>query len=75
MTELALGYGLVSPYTSLVAVGSDVVVSGGVKHSVAVPVSVPAGMQWQAVKQAIDLDTRGDSHAQRPAERRADKAA
>ena len=54
VTELALGYGLVSPYTSLVAIGSDVVVSGGVKHSVAVPVSVPSGMQWQAVKQAIE---------------------
>jgi hypothetical protein len=53
----ALGFGLVSPYTSLVAVGSDVVVSGGVKHSVAVPVSVPSGMQWPQVKQALDADT------------------
>jgi Ca-activated chloride channel homolog len=56
VTNHALGYGLVSPYTSLVAIGSDVIVQGGVKHSVAVPVSLPAGMQWQAVKQAIDLD-------------------
>jgi hypothetical protein len=50
-------YGLVSPYTSLVAVGTDVVVSGGVKHSVAVPVSVPSGMNWQEVKRVIDPDT------------------
>ena len=54
--EHARRYGLVSPYTSLVAIGSDVVVSGGVKHSVAVPVSMPSGMQWQAVRQAIDLE-------------------
>jgi Ca-activated chloride channel homolog len=50
-------YGLVSPYTSLVAIGSDVVVAGGVKHSVAVPVSMPSGMQWQAVRQATEVDT------------------
>jgi hypothetical protein len=56
VTSHALGYGLVSPYTSLVAIGSDVIVQGGVKHSVAIPVSLPAGMRWQAVKQAIDLD-------------------
>ncbi len=61
VTSHALGYGLVSPYTSLVAIGSDVVVQGGVKHSIAVPVSVPAGMHWQAVKQAIDLDTLKES--------------
>ncbi|HEX3763994.1 MAG TPA: VIT domain-containing protein [Kofleriaceae bacterium] len=52
----ALRYGLVSPYTSLVAIGSDVVVSGGVTRSVAVPVSLPAGMQWPAVHQALDVD-------------------
>jgi Ca-activated chloride channel family protein len=57
VTSHALAYGLVSPYTSLVAIGSDVIVQGGVKHSVAVPVSLPAGMQWHAVKQAIDVDT------------------
>ena len=56
----ALAFGLVSPYTSLVAVGSEVVVSGGVKHSVAVPVSVPSGMRWQAVQQLIDRDTAAD---------------
>jgi Ca-activated chloride channel homolog len=65
VTSHALAYGLVSPYTSLVAIGSDVVVQGGVKHSVAIPVSVPAGMQWQAVKQAIDLDTVDTSGAAR----------
>ena len=59
VTSHALRYGLVSPYTSFVAVGTEVVVQGGVKRSVAVPVSVPAGMQWQAVKQAIELDLSG----------------
>lgn len=73
VTAHALSYGLVSPYTSLVAIGSDVVVQGGVKHSVAVPVSVPAGMQWQAVKQAIELDTVG-SRVPPSAERHADQA-
>ncbi|HEU4735082.1 MAG TPA: hypothetical protein VFT22_44630, partial [Kofleriaceae bacterium] len=58
VTSHALAYGLVSPYTSLVAIGSEVVVQGGVKHSVSVPVSLPAGMQWHAVKQALDVDTR-----------------
>jgi Ca-activated chloride channel homolog len=61
VTSFALRYGLVSPYTSLVAIGSEVIVKGGVKHSVTVPVSVPAGMQWQAVKQAIELDTSRDA--------------
>jgi len=65
VTSHALTYGLVSPYTSLVAIGSDVVVQGGVRHSVAIPVSVPAGMQWQAVKHAIDLDTVDTSGAAR----------
>jgi Ca-activated chloride channel homolog len=65
VTSLATSYGLVSPYTSLVAIGSEVVLQGGVKHSVAVPVSLPAGMQWQAVKQAMEqateLDATGDT--------------
>ncbi|MGE0400699.1 MAG: VIT domain-containing protein [Kofleriaceae bacterium] len=51
VTAHALAYGLVSPYTTLVAIGDDVVIEGGVKHSVAVPVSVPAGMHWSEVKQ------------------------
>jgi hypothetical protein len=60
----ALRYGLVSPYTSLVAIGSDVVVSGGVQHSVAVPVSMPSGMQWHAVRQAIEVDTGADDRVE-----------
>lgn len=63
ITRHALAYGLVSPYTSLVAIGDEVAVPGGVKHSVAVPVSVPAGMLWQAVKKqttvSISDDVRG----------------
>ncbi|HUS27080.1 MAG TPA: VIT domain-containing protein [Kofleriaceae bacterium] len=57
ITEHALRFGLVSPYTAMVAIGDEVVVQGGVKHSVAVPVSVPAGMQWQHVKREITVDT------------------
>ncbi|HET7506363.1 MAG TPA: VIT domain-containing protein [Kofleriaceae bacterium] len=72
VTSHALAYGLASPYTSLVAIGSDVVVQGGVKHSIAVPVSLPAGMQWHAVKQGLDVDTRvkeapGPVASERPA--------
>ncbi len=52
----ALRYGLVSPYTAMIAVGSDVVERGGVKHSVSVPVSVPAGMRWQAVDRQDRVD-------------------
>lgn len=47
----ALAFGLVSPHTSMVAIGTEIVVQGGVKRSTAIPVSVPAGMKWQAVKQ------------------------
>jgi Ca-activated chloride channel family protein len=57
ITDHALRYGLVSPTTSMVAIGDEVVVKGGVKHTVAVPVSVPAGMQWQLVKQQTTVDT------------------
>lgn len=46
---LGLRYGLVTPETALVAVGTDVVVKGGVSTSVDVPVALPAGMKWQAV--------------------------
>src|SRR5262249_26284699 len=52
----AIRYGLVSPYTSMVAVGPDVVVRGGAKRSVRVPVSVPAGMRWQPVKRELAVD-------------------
>ncbi|HEX5061320.1 MAG TPA: VIT domain-containing protein [Kofleriaceae bacterium] len=61
ITEHALHYGLVSPYTSMVAIGDEVVVKGGVKHSVPVTVSVPEGMRWQLVKREITIDTRIDT--------------
>lgn len=57
VTAHALQYGLVSPYTSMVAVGEEVVVQGGTRRSVAVPVSVPSGMKWQAVKKETTVDT------------------
>lgn len=53
ITEHALAYGLVSPHTSMVAIGEELIVSGGVKRSIAIPVSVPAGMQWQAVRDQL----------------------
>lgn len=53
----ALQYGLVSPQTSLVAIGEEVVVAGGVKRSISVPVSVPAGMRWLPVKKQTTVDT------------------
>lgn len=57
ITEHALRFGLVSPYTSMVAVGDEVVVKGGVKHSVPVTVSVPEGMRWQLVKRELSFDS------------------
>jgi Ca-activated chloride channel family protein len=68
VTRLALGYGLVSPYTSLIAIGTDVVVEGGVRRSVAVPVSVPAGMQWQRIQQAHDSAALDENAVQREVE-------
>ncbi len=56
VTKHALAFGLVSPYTSLVAIGDEVVVEGGVRHSVSVPVSVPSGMSWVDVKRETTLD-------------------
>jgi Ca-activated chloride channel family protein len=53
ITEHAMRWGLVSPYTAMVAVGDEVVVEGGVKHTKSVPVSLPAGMRWQPVKQEV----------------------
>jgi Ca-activated chloride channel family protein len=49
-------YGLVSPYTSMVAIGDEVVVQGGVRRSVPVQVSVPAGMKWQAIKKETNVE-------------------
>ncbi|MBX3161687.1 MAG: hypothetical protein KF773_37345 [Deltaproteobacteria bacterium] len=54
----ALRYGLVSPFTSMVAIGDEVVVEGGVKRSVPVQVSVPAGMKWQAIKNETHFSRR-----------------
>ena len=56
ITEHALRYGLVSPFTSMVAVGDEVIAQGGVKHSVPVAVSVPEGMHWQLVKHEITTE-------------------
>jgi len=57
IAEHALKYGLVSPATAMVAIGDEVIVEGGVKHSTPVPVSVPEGMQWQLVKKQTTVDT------------------
>ena len=59
ITEHALAWGLVSPFTAMVAIGDEVIVTGGVKHTKGVPVSLPAGMQWQPVKHetTVALDT------------------
>lgn len=56
VTQHALEFGLVSPYTSLVAVGTEVIVKGGTRHSVAVPVSAPSGMHWDEVKHETSVD-------------------
>jgi len=61
VTAHALAFGLVSPFTSLVAIGDEVVVSGGVRHSVPVPVSVPAGMRWQEVKRETTVELPVDA--------------
>ncbi len=61
ITEHALRFGLVSPYTSMVAIGDEVVVKGGVKHSVPVTVSVPEGMRWQLVKREITVATKTEA--------------
>ncbi len=79
----ALRYGLVSPMTSMIAIGDEVIVEGGVKHTVQVPVSVPAGMQWQAVQRELAVDTtttgevegrRAEKHAPKGGEATASKA-
>ncbi len=58
-TAIALSYGLVSPFTSLVAIGDEVVVEGGVKHTVAVPVSVPSGIDVTTLRGATSLEVDG----------------
>ena len=59
----ALAHGLVSPETSLVAIGEEVTTAGGVRHTRAVPVSLPAGMQWQDVKRETTVDDRVQADA------------
>ncbi|HET9990514.1 MAG TPA: VIT domain-containing protein [Kofleriaceae bacterium] len=61
ITEHALAWGLVSPYTAMVAIGDEVVVTGGVKHTKGVPVSLPAGMQWQPVKHETTVALDGST--------------
>ena len=63
ITDHALAFGLVSPFTSMVAIGDEVIVDGGVKHTRAVPVSVPAGMRWQQVKREITNEKDSTSEA------------
>jgi Ca-activated chloride channel family protein len=63
ITDHALRFGLVSPYTSMVAIGDEVVVRGGVKHSVPITVSVPEGMRWQLVKREIAVTTKTQTTA------------
>ncbi len=58
ITDHALAFGLVSPETSMVAIGSEVTTAGGVRHTRAVPVSLPAGMRWQEVQRETTVDTR-----------------
>lgn len=71
ITEHALRFDLVSPYTSMVAIGDEVVIKGGVKHSVPITVSVPEGMRWQLVKREITVSTKTEA---KPADK-ADKTA
>lgn len=58
VVEHAMRYGLVSPQTSMVAIGDETIAEGGVKHTVPVPVSVPAGMRWQLVEKATRVDMK-----------------
>lgn len=71
ITQHAIRFGLVSPYTTMVAIGDEVVVEGGVKHSVAVPVSVPEGMRWQAVQRetVVDKNAKEEKRAEKPAKK------
>lgn len=76
----ALRFGLVSPQTSMVAIADDVVIEGGVKHTTAVPVSVPAGMRWQLVEKATHVDVGADTRreldkTEKPDEEKVDKHA
>lgn len=71
VAAFATKYGLVSPYTAMVAIGDEVVEQGGVKHSIAVPVSVPVGMRWQEVQQqnrvtVVKTEDKEDKNRKQP---------
>lgn len=85
----ALAHGLVSPATAMIAIGEEIVIEGGVKHTAPVPVSVPEGMQWQQVKKqttvktetkkvdekVVVTDKKKDPVTKRPKDRRPDDVA
>ncbi|HEX4455682.1 MAG TPA: VIT domain-containing protein [Kofleriaceae bacterium] len=58
IADHALAFGLVSPETSMVAVGTEVTTVGGVRHTRSVPVSLPAGMRWQDVQTETTVETK-----------------
>ncbi len=58
IADHALAFGLVSPETSMVAVGTEVTTAGGVRHTRSVPVSLPAGMRWQDVQTETTVETK-----------------
>jgi Ca-activated chloride channel family protein len=62
----ALRYGLVSPATSMIALGDEVVVQGGVHRTISVPVSVPAGMRWQEVRRQTQVEVRDGERPHKP---------
>lgn len=49
IAQLGLTHGLITPYTAFLARGTETTVDGGVKTTIAIPVSMPAGMRWQSV--------------------------
>ena len=49
ISGLGMTHGLVTPYTAMIAVGTEVRDASGTRRSVAVPVAAPGGMRWQAV--------------------------
>jgi hypothetical protein len=69
VAAFATKFGLVSPYTAMVAIGDEVVEQGGVKRSVAVPVSVPSGMHWQEVQKQNRVTT-DDKHEDKEGDNR-----
>ena len=68
IADHALANGLVSPETSMVAIGSEVTTSGGVRHTRAVPVSLPAGMRWQEIERETTATFDDESAKKRKVE-------